>query len=218
MSDWYPDLAWADVDPARHPFDRASVPGAVRAAVLAYDLTPDEPPWHCCHTRGVAYGLAQRYGGWAGGWAWATDPEPHSGATIHSMSLPVPEVRGPEKKTEWFSDILLQWRAWLEQVAEMLKELSDAPRELGVAPVVALVEKQTGGGERWLAECSQVLTWYLESTGVPTRQAEDVADDLAYQHLREWGAVREHEVVSLARAVGQQTAEFSLASLPPREG
>ncbi|WP_327681236.1 hypothetical protein [Streptomyces sp. NBC_00467] len=199
---WYPDLAWADVDPRRHPFDPTSTSEVVRAAVLASRAALAEPPWHCCHTRDVAYGLAQHYGDWAGGWSWAMRLEPHSGTTIQHVAVPLEDVRGLKKKTEFFTDVLLQWRAWLEQCAELFSGLSDAPsREHGVAPVVSLVAHQTGTGECWLGELSQVLAWYLEFTGLPTQRAEDVADTLVYEHVPEWSAPSGEAVSRLARAI-----------------
>ncbi|MFF6995200.1 hypothetical protein ACFY93_09610 [Streptomyces sp. NPDC008313] len=111
-----------------------------------------------------------------------------------------------------YASELLQWRAWLEELAAVFERFAARPdldeqetlrlRERGVAPLVTLVVERTGAGEAWRGACGQALAWYLESTGMSPEEAEDLADEVVDAQFESWVAPDEEAVGRAREAIG----------------
>lgn len=141
------------------------------------------------------------------------DESRDSGAIIQDLPSGSDDV---EQQARRYTSALLQWRAWLEELAAAFASLAPTPgadenevrraRARAVAPLVSLVVERTGAGEMWRAACSDVFAWYLESTGMSPTEAEDLADDVVDSEFDSWIAP-DAEAVSRARdAIGELDA------------
>ncbi|WP_158786385.1 hypothetical protein [Streptomyces sp. NRRL F-5065] len=209
-SQWYPtSTTWRDVDPTTHPFDSGQTSDVVREVVSSPDPESGRPPAQRS-VNSIARGLAEHYGSWAFGWYDAVDEHPYSGAIIRSLPASGLGSGELEQQVERYTSALLQWRAWLEELASLFAQFAPGPdaddeerrrlRERAVAPLVTLVVERTGAGELWLGACAQALTWYLESTGIPPGEAEELADEVVDSEFESWVAP-DAEVVGRAGQV-----------------
>ncbi|MCE3030679.1 hypothetical protein [Streptomyces sp. CMSTAAHL-2] len=202
-------MTWADMDPATHPFDPGRALAVVREVVSSSDPATGRPRG-LVSSHSVARGLAERYGPWAFGWYGNVDEDPCAGALIRK---PLGDTADDlDAQVQNYTGILLEWRSWLEELAALFAESAphdDADageeerrrsRERGVAPVVALVVERTDAGELWRAACARTLTWYLESTGMASEDAEDLADDVVDGEFESWVAP-DAEAVGKARDI-----------------
>lgn len=211
--DSYPtSRTWGDLDPIVHPFDPDTALDVVREVVSSPDPQSRRPRglWSA---QSVAGGLAQRYGAWAFWWAGAVDESPESGAVIQDLPAGSDDV---EQQARRYTSALLQWRAWLEELAAAFESLAPASeadeneirraRARAVAPLVTLVIERTGAGETWLATCSDVFAWFLESTGMSPVEAEDLADDVVDSEFDSWIAPEAEAVRRVREAIGEHGA------------
>ncbi|MBL3670587.1 hypothetical protein JL475_32385 [Streptomyces sp. M2CJ-2] len=207
-SDRYPtSKTWQDVDPTTHPFDSDQALDVVRHVLSSPDPGTGRP-------RGlrsddaVARGLAEHYGSWALHWHNAVDEASHSGMIIRDL----PPSGDLEQQARRYTSALLQWRAWLEELAAFFAQFAPGPdtdaeetrrlRERAVAPLVTLVVERTGAGELWRAACVDALMWYLESTGMSPLEAEDLADEVVDSQFESWIAPDAEAVGRAGQAIG----------------
>ncbi|WP_330258733.1 hypothetical protein OG586_11855 [Streptomyces murinus] len=209
------------MDPATHPFDPGRVLAVVREVVSSSDPETGRPRG-LVSSHSVARGLAERYGPWAFGWYGNVDEDPCAGALIRK---PLGGTAGDlDAQVQGYTAVLLEWRSWLEELASVFAESAPAPdadadadadvgeeerrrsRERGVAPVVALVVERTGAGELWRAACARTLTWYLESTGMSSEDAEELADDVVDGEFESWVAPDAEAVEKARDAIGKHDA------------
>ncbi|GAA1039169.1 hypothetical protein [Streptomyces murinus] len=218
-------MTWADMDPATHPFDPGRVLAVVREVVSSSDPATGRPRG-LVSSHSVARGLAERYGPWAFGWYGNVDQDPYAGALIRKPLCGTADDL--DAQVQKYTGILLEWRSWLEELASVFAESAPAPapdadadadadadvgeeerrrsRERGVAPVVALVAERTGAGELWRAACARTLTWYLESTGMSSEDAEELADDVVDGEFESWVAPDAEAVEKARDAIGKHDA------------
>ncbi|MGM9465187.1 hypothetical protein [Streptomyces murinus] len=216
-------MTWADMDPATHPFDPGRVLAVVREVVSSSDPATGRPRG-LVSSHSVALGLAERYGPWAFGWYGNVDQDPYAGALIRKPLCGTADDL--DAQVQKYTGILLEWRSWLEELASVFAESAPAPdvdadadadadvgeeerrrsRERGVAPVVALVVERTGAGELWRAACARTLTWYLESTGMSSEDAEELADDVVDGEFESWVAPDAEAVEKARDAIGKHDA------------
>ncbi|NBM16768.1 hypothetical protein [Streptomyces sp. GC420] len=204
-------MTWRDVDPTTHPFDFDQALDVVRDVVSSPDPESGRPRG-LRSDNAVARGLAERYGSWAFGWYHAVDESPGSGAIITDLPASGLGSGEPEQQAQRYTSALLQWRAWLEELASVFARFAPGPdmdeeetrrlREHAVAPLVTLVVERTGAGETWLGACAQTLTWYLESTGMSPAEAEDLADEVVDAEFDSWIAPDAEVVGRAGRAIG----------------
>ncbi|WP_331771080.1 hypothetical protein OG948_46490 (plasmid) [Embleya sp. NBC_00888] len=194
-------LTWADVAPAAHPFDPATVPGTVpyRAG--------DDRDWH----RDITHAFVDRYGVWACGWSALTTNTPEG------VGLP----GGP--RDFWDADpdtvrrgvvgSLLGWRAWLEELAVVFAEFrlpSDDPEvrarrwEQVVVRLIAMAVERVAEDEYWHYSCEQVLSWCLSASGVPDERAQDLVTAATEGRFSSWVRSSESNAAEVARAVATE--------------
>ncbi|WP_075733975.1 hypothetical protein [Streptomyces acidiscabies] len=194
---------WQDVDPARHPFDPDTALPGVREVVSSSAGS------ECS----VALGLGERFGRWAYRALDAVDEHRHSGALIRELPA---HSDDPEQLARRYTSVLLQWRTWLEDLAAAFAALAPAPdadadeirkaRARAVAPLVTLVVERTDAGELWLPACEDAIAWYLETTGMPAIEAEELADTLVDSEFRSWVSPDAEAVGRVRSAIGAHDA------------
>lgn len=217
---------WAEVDPARHPFDAAEAAGVVRR--LAPPVPPAAPvprrrqhfdeaawaasreadrlssDWHAALTDV----LIDHYGSWAYGWHWG----PRSRWPYFA-----PIVTSPPETLAGVAAALVDWRRWLEEVAERFDRLLpglDAaplagPDEAVAAWEAAFAELLTAGSawaedpDCWHGPSNRMLTWLLTAAGLPVdRSVALVAEALAPWSTR-WAYLSAADVADVAERLAR---------------
>ncbi|MEV1026781.1 hypothetical protein [Streptomyces sp. NPDC050264] len=208
-------MTWSNIDPSTHPFDPDRALDDVRTVVASTDPESGRPRglWS---DESVARGLAEHFGAWAYGWLGAAQEYPDSGSVITSLPPSGLGAGDLDAQAQRYTSALLQWRAWLEELAGTFARLapdSDAGagemsrlREHGVAPLVTLVVERTQAGELWRGTCAQALGWFFEYTGMQAEDAEDLADDVVDSHFESWVAPDEDALDQARSAVGEHGA------------
>jgi hypothetical protein len=184
-------LSWAEVDPARHPFDHAAAP-AVVAGLGPAKRVPARPKGPAYNqgvilwsyregqdwTDAMNRAIAAEYGRWAVGWRWAPNEGELGGGPIRSWCCPRDSITTPAETVARVAAALLEWRGWLERLAERfdgyrLDGTGDTQRvwATATADLVTMVVERTGAGDAWYGHCEQVLTWFLSFWGVPPDRA-----------------------------------------------
>ncbi|MGW2375399.1 hypothetical protein [Kitasatospora sp. NPDC001683] len=189
-------LAWAEADPTRHPFDRASA----SAVVAALRPTEDQTVLTWSHGEGQAWtdaltrALVERFGRWVIGWRWA-----HPGGWISSGAVSAPccprESLAVPEALDRVATALCEWRAWLEDLAESFDRYpldsvpaGERPRlwERAAVQLVTLVVERTRADDAWHVHCEQVLTWFLTHCGVPASAAEVLVEEAIGGRFDSW--------------------------------
>ncbi|MFI5530740.1 Fic family protein [Kitasatospora sp. NPDC051853] len=202
-------LTWDEVDPARHPFDRAAVAEVVRGLGPAGRVpwAPDAPrgPEHQALVRehgrfwgdAMAYALARHYGDWALGWRWALAEGDIDGGPIGSWCCPPHSIGTPEETLTRVAEALCEWRDWLEDLADRFEA---SPLELAEVAdqrilwenvsrrLIAHVADRTEAGSAWYGHCRQVLGWFLARWGVAPDTAQRLVDEAVGGRFRSWTA------------------------------
>jgi hypothetical protein len=192
--------AWAEVDPARYPFD------AVEAQVMVRRIVPSPPPrplwrdggwvgdseaWAWVDAVGVA--LSDRYGPWAYRWYWG----PGESERLGWITDRIPR---PAEAPAFVADSLLAWRRWLDNVAErfvqFLRQLDPTPAakpddtvagwEAAIANLMTTAVALTVDDDRWQGWCRRVLQWLLTATGVPVQRAEALVNGAVDKRFDPW--------------------------------
>ena len=199
-------VSWAEADPARHPFDPGGVPAVVRA------IAPPVPPapYHdgLRHVGGEAAGqwlqamtaaLAGRYGRWASGWNHTP------GSAL--WCCPDHSITTPGGTVALVADLLIEWRGWLEDLAERFSRFLPLPGpapealaawETAVAHLVTAAAGRAGVDDGWPGVAGQVLRWFLEAAGVPARQHDDLIGHAIGGRFSSWIQPTTAEIADVA--------------------
>ena len=109
---------------------------------------------------------------------------------------------------------LLEWRDWLEELAEKFARLAPPPDaspedrswhlERAATRLVTLVMDRTGTECAWYGMCAHVLTWFLTSAGLSPEEADRAVDEAIGGRFASWTAPARTLVDSVAEdlAVG----------------
>lgn len=206
---------WADVDPARYPFDSVEMSVAVRT------LVPPPPPQPTLDDGWVGYSeasawvesvsvlLSDRYGPWAYRWHWGPWEREHVGFVTD-------RIPSPADAPTFVADLLLAWRHWLESVAERFDHLLpavDPARAAGTADVVAAWEVAVAqlmafvaipvvDDDGWQGNSQRTLQWFLTAAGIPPEQAQVVVDG-ALDRFGVWAPLTAVEIGEVADRVAR---------------
>ncbi|MCQ9131903.1 Fic family protein [Streptomyces hilarionis] len=201
-------LTWDDVDPARHRFDGASAPRAVRSLGPAQTVPsrPDIPladpamsawswsegqPW----AEAMSHALAEHYGRWTAGWRWAHDEGDFDGGPVGNWCCPRDSITTPEETLTRVVAALREWRAWVESLAGWfdaypldLAGIEDQRIlwERAARNLILHVADRTGCGSGWHGHCRQVLTWFLSRWGVAPDRAQELVDEAIGGRFASW--------------------------------
>lgn len=208
------DMSWADVDPARHPFAWDDAERArVEAMIAARRADPDTPvPGTGADHRDCSVWTAQlfveRYGMWTTGWEWSV----HDAGPVGCWCCP-PEASywTPEANARKSADCLVQWRGWLEYLAETFRDLAPPPGASGdaagrpveqaVSRLVTAAVERTECEEHWQSLVNVTLRWYFEACGLPPEEARRLADTVEDGTFESWVAPEEQDVRGYARSL-----------------
>lgn len=144
------------------------------------------------------------------------DEYPGSGEIITNLPARGLGNGNLEQQARRYTSALLQWHAWLEELASAFAQFAPGPdkddeetrrlRERAVAPLVTLVVERTGAGETWRAACAEVLAWYLESTGLSPMETEELADEVVDSEFKSWVAPDAEAIGRAGQAIGEHGA------------
>lgn len=183
-------LTWEEVDPGRHSFDPSAALEAVRALPAAQTV-PSRPQGRAWEQRvsrwssteglgwtdAITAELVARYGQWVTGWRWARDEGDVGGGPVSAWCCPQDSITPPQATLVRVAQALVEWRAWIEELAGLFAGLLPSPAtasvderrlawERAVAQIVTRVVERTGSGDAWYDHCGQVLAWFLARAGV----------------------------------------------------
>ncbi|MFF5229680.1 Fic family protein [Dactylosporangium sp. NPDC000521] len=190
-------LTWTDVDPDRHPFDPDTVLDVVRAVAPAggvpapyryrpgrgFDRAADEARGEWQRAMNVA--LVGHYGSWACGWTAQMGGHTADGALILRWSGARDSITTPEETLRAVAGALLDWRMFLEDLAEIFAghlPLPVEPRaafaawEATAASLVATVAARSVADEHWYPVCILALKWFLAVAEVPGEGHDALVD------------------------------------------
>ncbi|MER7379714.1 hypothetical protein [Streptomyces lanatus] len=216
--------SWDDLDPARHPFpwdadEEAHLGSLVREWVPPV-LSGMEGWWEgerwCEHQ--VDAIIRDRYGNWAQGWNWCY----RYGGPIGSWVTGPSSVTTPDETAARAVAALLEWRQWLEEMAWRFAELAPPPEaspedrswhleRACVRLVTVVLDSGAEGG--WHGLATQVLRWFLTSTGMGLEDAEEAVENAIGGRFESW-VTPERTVIE---SVGDDLA-VGLTGHPPYRG
>lgn len=211
--------SWTDVDPARHPFMwddaeqvrvtamiTARAGGGPTAVMLGTGAKhPDLFVW-------VTELFTERYGSWTAGWEWTV----HDAGPVNCWCCPPGSSveDSPEGIAGWSVACLLQFRAWLEHLAEDFQNLAPPSGssqdirsrhiERAVARLVTTVMSRTGCEDAWYALVVTTLGWYFEACGFTPQDARAAAETAQGGPFRSWIGPSGQEVRDYARSLAAE--------------
>lgn len=187
-------LPWSDADPRRNAFEWDD-DEEVRLTALVVPMTPPadaDRMENFRFMREVTALLASRYGRWACGWLWST----HNGGPVGAWCCDAHSVGEAEETAARVVASLLEWREWLEEVAERFEQLAPLPGldaedrswhlERAVTRLVTTVVDRTHAESAWYRLCDTTLTWFLSSTGLGPDEAEKAVEAAIGGRFKSW--------------------------------
>ncbi|MEV0005363.1 hypothetical protein AB0H28_24175 [Micromonospora sp. NPDC050980] len=153
--------------------------------------------------------LMAHYGTWAYGWHWG----PRSLWYYFSQIV----TSGPETLAR-VAAALVDWRQWLEEVAERFDRLLPALREAALAGPdeavaaweAAFAELLTAGSawaedaDGWYGPCHRLLVWLLTAAGLPADRSVALVDGALAPWLARWTYLSAGEVADVAERLARQ--------------
>jgi hypothetical protein len=206
---WLPRLlSWDEVDPARHPFDSASVDDVVRSlhAARRVPVNPRlpllDPAVHTWRREAgtwadaVTYALVQHYGRWVIGWQWGIGESEFDGGPVAGWCHASHSIRDdPDETLAAVAEAVREWRDWLENLAWRfeayplrLDDIDDQRIlwERTASALILQVGDRTEGASGWYGHCRQVLTWYLTRWGIPQPRAAHLVQEAVGGRFHSW--------------------------------
>ncbi|GAA1626320.1 hypothetical protein ACFQY4_13920 [Catellatospora bangladeshensis] len=166
-------LTWPDVDPARNPFDRTAAAGIVRAIVSAVPVDADHGQRDGWRDE-ISRLLVAAFGIWAREWCWSPSPGSWHGGRVAAWCCTKHSVASAEENQACVSASLLDWRDWLEELAErfdrLLPDPNLAPTDLLVAWEAAIADLAHAASGRmardgWYGYFTWALCWLRSRPG-----------------------------------------------------
>jgi Fic/DOC family len=212
-------LTWTEVDPAAHPFDPGTVPAVVRAVAPAempppygsmarVDTTWPDP--YYVWAAELKMGLVEHFGRWAAGWEDLSIGHTRDGRLTPPWCCAQDSITTPERTLDAVARALLDWRSYLEELAERFARhlpLPTDPRaafaawETAVGDLVATAMARAGSGENWYGTSSRVLRWFLSAAGVPEHLAGVMVEEAIGGRFRSWVVPTGAEVAEVGEAL-----------------
>ena len=224
-------LTWAHVDPSTRPFDAAGVLEVVRAVAPAELPEPwsphapfdrNDPSLHLTWTIAMSIGLIEHYGRWAAGWVEPVAGHANGGGVTRGWCCASDSITTPEQTLAAVAGALIDWREYLEELAEhfaRLLPMPDEPRaaftawETAIGDLVRTAASRTGHTMQRFGNSDLVLGWFLEAAGSPPVQGSAALTEafrqLDYTDFGLTGAAVDDIAETLAAAV---------TGLEPRDG
>ncbi|MFE0186698.1 hypothetical protein [Streptomyces sp. NPDC058989] len=159
--------------------------------------------------------IRERYGNWAQGWNWCY----RYGGVIGSWVTGATSVTTPDETAARVVAALLEWREWLERLAQRFAELappSDASPEdrswhLERAAVRLVTHALDSGAEGgWQGQAALVLGWFLNTTGMSQADAAQAVEAAIGGRFESWVTPGR----SLIESVGEDLAVALTGHVP----
>ncbi|MCZ4119831.1 hypothetical protein [Streptomyces sp. H39-S7] len=219
-----PRLPWSAVDPHVNSFawddEESSRTTALIASLMPCPITDRDAKHH--FTTEVTALLAARYGRWACGWDWAVG-EGGGGGVVASWCCSSHSVGEPAATARAVVASLLQWRDWLEELAEQFARLAppvgaDAEDrswylERAACRLVTVVIDRTNTECVWYGLCHTVLTWFLSFAGMEEEAAKKAVGAAIGGRFKSWVEPSR----ALVDAVGEDLAVGLTGTHPYRD-
>lgn len=188
---------WEGIDPARHPFswdedEEAGLRALVREWVPPV-LSGMRGHWqgeYWCESQVDAI-IRERYGNWAQGWNWCY----RHGGPIGSWVTGPTSVTTPDETADRVVAALLEWREWLERLAQRFAELAPPPDaspedrswhlERACVRLVTLA-LDSGAEGSWQEQAARVLRWFLTAGGMDQADAEQAVESAIGGRFTSW--------------------------------
>lgn len=217
---WAHTLTWTEVDPSRHPFELDSdATKALTDHVSALLPSPEAAEGDRLRSlEPVTKFLVDRYGRWACGWNWSVGEGDTDGGVVGTWCCTSHSVTTADETAPLVVASLLEWRDWMEDLAERFAMLAPPSRSSGssVDPwhweractrLVTLVADRTQAESGWYGHCEQTLGWFLAYNGIGEERAGEIVEAAIGGRFGSWIApdVTVVDAVSsqFARAVGR---------------
>ncbi|MGW3078612.1 Fic family protein [Kitasatospora sp. NPDC001132] len=202
-------LTWDEVDPAGHPFDRASAAQVVHSLGPArrvpsrldpnLDLTKVNWAWEVAKpwSDAMTHVLIERYGRWAAGWRWSLGEGDVDGGPVGNWCCGSHSITTPEQTLDHVAAALCEWRDWLEHLAQWFEAYPLDPQTLvadrilwerAARNLILQVADRTGAESGWYGHCQQVLGWFLSYWGVAPELAERLGRQAVGGRFKSWTA------------------------------
>jgi hypothetical protein len=206
------NLSWGDVDPRERDFDPATVAAVVAELVTAGNIPAQEADWRLrdLWPESVSIGFIERYGLWAVGWRWAVGEGDLDGGPVGNWCCFSHSVTTPEATAATVCASLIEWHAWLKDIAERFDRF--LPLAVGdpdgweraVAHLVTAVGDRTQYESGWYGCCTTVLGWFLEAAGIAPDQRKKLLDHAIGGRFASWVEPNRKLIASVAsRLAGQ---------------
>lgn len=207
-------LSWADVNPRGRDFDPATVAAVVGELVTASNIPAQEADWRLrdLWLESVSIGFIKRYGLWAVGWRWSVGEGDLDGGPVGHWCCFSHSVTTPEATAATVCASLIEWRDWLEDVAERFDRflplaVDDLDSwERAVARLVTAVGDRTQYDSGWYGCCTTVLGWFLEAAGIAASQREKLLEHAIGGRFASWVEPDRKTIASVAERLAGQVA------------
>ncbi|MEY2229370.1 hypothetical protein [Streptomyces sp. BF23-19] len=196
-------LTWAEVDPLRHPFELDEYEAEELAGLVAPwvpSLDAVEALWFRAMDP-VTKLLADRYGRWACGWNWTVGEGDVDGGVVDVWCCASHSVTTGDATAPLIVAALLEWRDWIENLAERFSVLSPPSQsEVSSSPVdpwlweractrlVTVVADRSHAESGWYTHCKQVLGWFLAYNGIDEERAQEIVESAIGGRFGSWVA------------------------------
>ncbi|GIF47193.1 hypothetical protein DFJ67_7182 [Asanoa ferruginea] len=207
-------LSWADVDPRGRDFDRATVAAMVAELVTATNLPAQEADWRLrdLWLESVSIGFTERYGLWAVGWRWSVGEGDLDGGPVGNWCCFRHSVTTPQETAAVISASLIEWRDWLNELAERFDRFLPLAAddldgwERAVAHLVTAVGDRTQYDSAWYSCCTAVLRWFLEAAGIGADEHGKLLDHAVGGSFASWVEPDRELVASVAERIARRVA------------
>ncbi|MDI6098694.1 Fic family protein [Actinoplanes sp. NEAU-A12] len=152
--------------------------------VRGFDNAAELARWNWQRKMTVA--LVERYGSWASGWLAEIAGHTADGALVLRWAGARDSITTPEETLGAVAGALLDWRMFLEDLAEIFTRYLPLPAdprvaavawEATVASLVATVAARSGADEHWYPVCTLALKWFLAVAEVPGEDHDAIIDE-----------------------------------------
>lgn len=178
-------LTWREVRPASHRFQ----PNVDHVAGTAWRYVPTVGGTQFGWEFDVSRALERKYGKWAVGWCWGVGEASIGGGPVAGWCCPEHSYTTHDETARRCAASLIEWRTWLEELAELFKNLKPASAE-AVGPaatsVIMHVAARTKAQDIWHVHAIQVVGWFLEACGVDTKASVQIATSVLDDKLEKW--------------------------------